>query len=296
LGHLALFLSIGGVIRENNSAQCSATFLLHPQNEPSLTGYLTFARAPFGTLLTPVIRRASMGGVTKISTAAKCACSSKSDVTYVTLIICWFWLTWSYLRCGYEGKLSKAQHRKLSSEERELGKHCYYIESSFAPLNFMCRCTAGFALRKAWEEKTNSFAKIRRECESRTQYEETGVLFFWGLFDDTLVYVWLTQMPKHFYIYIYIYIFFFFLGKSICSAITDLLNTHCFPFLFPSSLWSVLLCFYIPLWNTCYLSLNWREEHVQSSPSVSQPFKLCNCGTACMKDICGTSLKTFYFF
>lgn len=131
------------------------------------TGHLTFARPPFGTLLTSRICRASVGGVTEISVAVKCACGSKSDVAYTALIICWFGLTQSYLRCGYEGKLSKAQHRKLSSEESKLGKHCCYIESNFAPLNFVCHCTVSFALSKAWEGKTNSFAKIRRECETR---------------------------------------------------------------------------------------------------------------------------------
>lgn len=102
-----------------------------------------------------------------MSMAVKRACSSKSNITYVASIICWFWLTWTYLRCGYERKLPKAQHRKIPSEERELGKHCYYIESNFAPLNFVCHCTTGFALNKTWGEKTNSFAKIRRESESR---------------------------------------------------------------------------------------------------------------------------------
>lgn len=131
-------------------------YCIHRMNQVSLVNWSPhLCQATFWNSVTPTICRASVGGVTEISVAVKCACGSKSDVTYTSLIICWSGLTQSYLRCGYEGKLSKAQHRKLSSEESELGKHCYYIESNFVPLNFVCHCTVSFALSKAWEGKTN---------------------------------------------------------------------------------------------------------------------------------------------
>lgn len=108
---IAHFLCVGGVIRENSSTQALPTFLLPPQNEKSHWSPHLCQATCWSSAYTNDLWSVHGRGCQDLCGSQMCLQQQKQFRFHG--LICWFWLMWRYLRCGYEGMLSKAQHRKL---------------------------------------------------------------------------------------------------------------------------------------------------------------------------------------
>lgn len=113
---IAHFLCVGGVIRENSSTQASPASVLAPQNEKSHWSPHLCQATCWSSAYTNDLQ-CSRGRCCQDLCGSQMCLQQQKQFRYVALIICWIWVTWRCLRCGYEGMTSKTQHRKLGNKK-----------------------------------------------------------------------------------------------------------------------------------------------------------------------------------